>query len=650
MIFLAFILAVAISWLFYRKTTPQLTSLRRYFLMSMRVVVLFVVFLLLLNPIWNYLLKKNEQQKIILLSDTSASMDEQKKEYFYKNTPILKDKYKKSGYKIVEYNFGDGLQGNSSNTLLLKTLANLQKQGQMNNVAAIQLLSDGWFQDEYLQQLRSFQTPINTIFPQQNLIYKDIKIEDVSHNLKAVKDEANPILVTTVASNYKGKAEVELQIDDKVVSTKKCDFSDKQFSEVGFEYTFTETGLIPLTVKIDSDSLSEANQQNNFYYSAVQVSKPDFKITILSDELSWDLKFIKDCIKRQNKWDYEIIIPKKATYKIPQQKLANTNVLVLLNNGNLRIQNPDLIENFLIKGQAVLCLGKPLTSEFSSVLGRPFRSARKSSLLITNEAEKYSSLLLVQKQQDQIPPVNYYFAKPKAQSQILAEFQNQQRSPAILFNNYNQGKILELLFDDIWQWQMSVNKSNFRQFFINIFKWLGSSEQGRFIAYPSQNSYTQGEKIQLHLQAYDEAYNLIRDLEAKVEITDDNGKIVAENYMTSDQDKYSSSFSSDLNPGQYKFRITDQNYNLQTTGKFLIQDAQQEKFNLGFNRNNLNFVSRATNGKQFTDPEQLKLPSAPKISKEIEQQIPLYKKWYIIALFIICFSLELFWRRKWGLL
>jgi hypothetical protein len=61
-------------------------------------------------------------------------------------------------------------------------------------------------------------------------------------------------------------------------------------------------------------------------------------------------------------------------------------------------------------------------------------------------------------------------------------------------------------------------------------------------------------------------------------------------------------------------------------------------------------VSRATNGKQFTDPEQLKLPSAPKISKEIEQQIPLYKKWYIIALFIICFSLELFWRRKWGLL
>jgi hypothetical protein len=139
-------------------------------------------------------------------------------------------------------------------------------------------------------------------------------------------------------------------------------------------------------------------------------------------------------------------------------------------------------------------------------------------------------------------------------------------------------------------------------------------------------------------------------LEAKVEITDDNGKIVAENYMTSDQDKYSSSFSSDLKPGQYKFRITDQNYNLQTTGKFLIQDAQQEKFNLGFNRNNLNFVSRATNGKQFTDPEQLKLPSAPKISKEIEQQIPLYKKWYIIALFIICFSLELFWRRKWGLL
>ncbi|HRR01024.1 MAG TPA: hypothetical protein P5518_06860, partial [Candidatus Cloacimonas sp.] len=44
----------------------------------------------------------------------------------------------------------------------------------------------------------------------------------------------------------------------------------------------------------------------------------------------------------------------------------------------------------------------------------------------------------------------------------------------------------------------------------------------------------------------------------------------------------------------------------------------------------------------------------PTPAKPIEQitrkEIPLYKKWYVIALFIFIFCLELFFRRRWGLL
>jgi len=32
------------------------------------------------------------------------------------------------------------------------------------------------------------------------------------------------------------------------------------------------------------------------------------------------------------------------------------------------------------------------------------------------------------------------------------------------------------------------------------------------------------------------------------------------------------------------------------------------------------------------------------------KDIPLYRKWYVLTLFIVAFCLELFFRRRWGLL
>jgi hypothetical protein len=650
MIFLALILAFAIGWLFYRKTTPQLTPVKRYLLMALRIIVLFIVLLFLLNPIWNYVSKRSNPEKVIILTDNSASIDEKKRNYFSNIKPIVEKKYKQANYNVVNYTFADGLQGSSNKTYLLKTMAELQKQEDLSNTKIILLFSDGWFQDEELEQLQSLQIPIDVYYPNQNLVYEDLSIEEVQHNTKALQDEVNPIVVTAVASHFKGMAEVELQVDGKTVAQKECDFSQKSFDKINFEHAFQETGLKRLTVKISSEKINETNEQNNFYYGAVQVSKRDFKITILSDKLNWDVKFLKDCIKRQENWQYQTIIPEKYPFQLSPENLAKTNVLIIINNGTLKIENLDFVENFLKNGNSLLSIGKPLAAEFSTILGSSFKSARKSSVRISNEADQFTTFQLWRSQQVKIAPLAYYFAKPKAQSQVLAEFNNQQKSPAILFNYFFKGKVLEFLFHDIWQWQMEVENANFHQFFSDILQWLGSSETDRFIAYPSQNSYIQGEEIDIFLQAYDEAYNLIQDLEAKAELFNQDDEKIAQVYMSPQQDRFVANFTSNLEPGHYKFQVSDNRYKLQANGEFIVQKAQLEKFNLGFNRNNLNYVSHISDGSVYHDPKQLSIQKAQIKTQKIEQQIPLYKKWYIIALFLFCFCLELFLRRKWGLL
>ncbi|MDY6914716.1 MAG: hypothetical protein SVM86_00150 [Candidatus Cloacimonadota bacterium] len=650
MIFIAIILALLLSWLFYKTTVPQLPILKRYLLMFLRFIVLFIVFLLLLNPVWNFFLQETKIEKVIFLQDSSASIDEKKEAFFSEIVPALQKKYEKRGYQVQNHYFSDGLNGAKDKTYLSKTLSELQQEYEMKNIKHIVLCSDGWFQDNNLQEVETLNIPIFSTVPKNKLQYEDLRIENLSHNLQAYIDEANPFIITVAASNYKGEAEVELKIDDKIIESKNCKFDQQNYQEIQFEHTFRTPGLFPIAVEVKSDTLSESNQQNNSIYSAVRVTKNKFNILVLSEKLNWDLKFLKDAINQQQNWNYKIKIAENGKLTLESNDLNETNIVVIINADKLNIQNKELIENYVSSGNAVWNIGKPLSDKIGTTTDRSFASAVKHRITIEEEGQQFINMKLWQAQEEETPPFPYYFVKPKAQSKILASFQNDQHSPAILFNTYNNGKILEFAFEDVWQWQMKIDDSYYNTFVSNILKWLGSDQTDRFIAYPNQNSYIQGENIKIFLQAYDETYAPIQTLDSKVEILDDNGVQVLEKYMSANNGKYEAEFSSQLEEGRYTFQVTENNLNLQAEGEFIVQDSQLEKFQLGFQINTLNYLSKITGGKSLKTAEDLNIEPAKHIIEEKEQQIPLYKKWYVIALFIVCFSLELLLRRKWGLL
>jgi hypothetical protein len=186
---------------------------------------------------------------------------------------------------------------------------------------------------------------------------------------------------------------------------------------------------------------------------------------------------------------------------------------------------------------------------------------------------------------------------------------------------------------------------------LNICQWLSQQSSDRFIAFTNKNSYFTNEKIKIRLNAYDEKLTPIPDLNAKLIINNETGKIIFEEYLLSMEDEYYIDVKQ-LDPGKYIFTISDDKFNQQTEGTFIVTENNLENRNRGFNIPLLSYIANQTGGKIY-DESSLKDLSFTKAIQKIEdlkKELPIYRKWYIIALFLICFCSELYLRKRWGLL
>ena len=105
-------------------------------------------------------------------------------------------------------------------------------------------------------------------------------------------------------------------------------------------------------------------------------------------------------------------------------------------------------------------------------------------------------------------------------------------------------------------------------------------------------------------------------------------------------------------PTGYNYTIFSEKTGQQTSGNFLVTDDNPEARDKGFNQPLLAFISKQTNGKIIsteTFPE-FSFPKATSKIEELKTELPIYRKWYLIAIFLVCFCTELFLRKRWGLL
>ena len=244
--------------------------------------------------------------------------------------------------------------------------------------------------------------------------------------------------------------------------------------------------------------------------------------------------------------------------------------------------------------------------------------------------------------------VDYYYVNAKVQAEILAIIENDEQSPAILFNEFENGKVLYFSFNNLWKWQL--RNSDYSDFMTNIILWLSASNTERFVSFTDKNSYFEGEKIKITLTAFDAKLAPIKNLATKL-IIKQNEKKVFEEYLLEKGNEYLAEIEN-LEKGKYNYTVFAEKTGQQTSGNFLVTDDNPEARDRGFNQPLLAFISKQTNGKiiNMETLSDFTFPKAISKTEELKTELPIYRKWYLIAIFLVCFCTELFLRKRWGLL
>ena len=642
---------------------PEISKGKRFLLAILRWIAIAIVMVLLFNPIIRYSRRKPVQQQQILLLDNSISMNEQTDdESKFQNYSIEADSVKllleSKGYQCKVQEFADGVNGDKESTRLAKALTDLQENGSLKNTRDIFVFSDGWFDDSDPEFIQNIQYPVNVFQSDFQSTSFDLQITKLKYNKRSWLKEITPFIVDISSSHYSGVAELDFYISDNKIETRKIAFKDEKYQQMLFEHEFTDTGLQPVKFEIHQDSLLEVGIENNSFPGAVLVLENKAAVKIISDELSWEGRYLVQATVRDERFEATYLYKGKDLRDNRDvvtlgSELKDCQVLCLINNGKLKFSNSqiELIDRYVANGGGLYYLGLPLKGleRILPVRSTGIRREFEGKFRLTQESAAYQSFQIVKNNLDEIPPVRFYYTELLKSGTLLAEFPAEQTPPAFVFQEYGNGKVLYGSFLDLWKWQLWGEDDHYGQFNNNILQWLSYAKADNFFAWSEQNSYLIGEDVNIELAAFDEKYAPLTNLQAEIVITKDNKEYLRD-YLNLNNDKYNYSFTA-KDPADYQFTITDKQTQQETNGKFMITSSNSEVRDRGINTTLLQFIAKQTSGKIFSNKEDLAdYPKAENRFNTTYYEIPLYKKWYIITLFLLSFCLEIFFRKRWGLL
>ncbi len=655
--------ALLIAGYYNYKTQPEIPVSRRWLLFALRFVSLVILLTLLLNPILYYTQRKTLAPKAILLQDVSASMNLKhgstaKAAALNPLADKLAGKFQEAGYELETYRFAAGLEGEKSGSLLAKTLDDLAREKKLGNPAALILVSDGWLRDASLAAVSRLGSPFYVIADSSDSPLPDLEISSVVSNRYAYRGEPNTIRAEIISHDYNGPVQARLLVGNKTISTQNLKLEEGKAQSLDFNHRFNSTGFFSWKVEL-SPLNNESRLSNNSYPGAIEVLADKQRILLISDKPAWDNKFTLDAIATNPRWQTESYLNRDGRLfsgETPVTRLSAENLaaIVIINNGNLKLDSAtaSFVNNSYGKGIGLMFQGLPVSELASSLpLQRSnIQSSYQGFINPTPQGMAYPMLSSLAGSAKDLPPLDYYYVTALPGTEILATLNNPQNSPAIAVKDRGGSRCLAFATLNLWRWQLQSGEEGYTKLISSSLTWLSNKSSSAYSAIYN-NSYFLGEEIRIRLRNEDEIRQSKLDANPRIRILNKNNKEVMADYMTKDGDEFS--FSANLNePGTYSFEISDKESGQSTKGRFELSDSSLENRDFGYNLPLLSWLASETNGKLLYSSNLNGFSPLPAQAEEqvSRREIALYKKWYFLSLFILAFCLELYFRRRWGLL
>jgi hypothetical protein len=697
---LTLLLLAGYAFYVYKYTIPQVSPVRKYTLLVLRILALLLLIFVFFEPTLTLANKKTLNPLNLIFVDNSRSISikdgtdrEGTVNLFlkdFKGSGLMKNSELFSfGNKVdriavdslSKINFSEG------NTNFSEIFSNTKKSEQ--NISSIVIVSDGDITDgsDPTYNAEKLDIPVFIIGIGDTTHKKDLEIKNVLTNEFIYSGTPTTVSAVLLNNGYPNEnADVTFEENGKVISSKKIKLSNNGIQNVDFTYKPESSGEKKLIFSV-SNLRDESTYENNKKIVYVKVLDSKIKVLIIGGAPSEDISFLKSSLS-QNK-DYEInsitqIGNGNYLEKENRQNLIDSaNVLFLINfpttgttEDFLRdIRNAITNKNkpFLINITAQTDLNKlrELETELPFSVSNPstdyfqvqpnIQSNESENPLIQNNSNNPVDAW------NNLPPVFQLNAdyKVKPESEIIAKEKINNvpvNSPLILTRRLGNRRSIAVVAKDIWKWKLSSAEKNlnlFDEFINNSVKWLNSYNQDKQVTIKTnKKDYSMGEDVDVTAQVYDEAYNPVSDAEVKINING-NGEnteltlnslgngIYQGNTQLNKVGDYSFSGSASRNKKQMG---TDK-------GSFNVGEVDIEMMNPRMNYEFLKLLSKETGGEFYFNKNYADLFRAlkdlnKKSSKEkiITSELSLWSNEWLMALAILCFAIEWFLRKRYGML
>lgn len=705
MILIALVVSIGIALISYYRVFVPDGRRKLIFLFILRTIAIFIIFLLISEPILTFILKSTNPPSVAILIDNSKSMgikdrigDRKKlvKEIAEKLKQIeipgdkrffifSRDAEEKKNFNPESLSFSGGV------TNIAEALRKVQEISAQENIKAIVLVSDGVYNagENPVYFSEKLGMPVFTIGVGDSNVQKDLKVVDVLTNEIAYAGLETPVIVRVESSELGGNDVILSLYDEKgeVARTKISLGTGINEYVVNLKFIPKEEGIKKFTVKVQHlpGEVTYQNNQKSFY---IKVLKGKHKILFVSGAPSPDLAFIKRVISENKNYEVVSYTEKRGVEFIEGNfdfKKAETADAIVFVGYPVKTSDIDIInklKNVIESQNKPFLFVMSRTVEFnklrllSEIL--PFKFSRLFgdedivNLIITEDGRNHAIMDLKDKNYvwNILPPIFKLRGSfsPSAGSIVLAKarYQNvESDEPLIIANQLDGRKSVAILCYGIWRWKLMTAPNKefegiFESFVNNLVRWLIAPVEEEFVKFKiAKDFFTEDEKIEFSAQVYSEDYSPISEAEVRVKILNQLDEEVIREIKLEQISPGVYSGGVYLSKGDYRYEVNVSSRSGKVlknfVGRFTVGEAEIEYLNTRMDSKLLREIASKTGG-VFLNSEEIdtlgklivSIPDFKPAIVEKKKEYILWSRLEPLVIVIILLSVEWFMRKRLG--
>lgn len=713
LLLVAFLVAVGLTFFTYRQTIPPIPTPLRLVLATLRAVSLFLLALVLGEPLLSLLTRRVEPPTTVVLIDNSQSMSIKdrlgdRKEILHRilESKAIQDLSRigatrfatfDSRLRLLESLSRDSITATGDATDLPGALNSLKELASTQNLQSVVLITDGNSTTDAnpLFDATQLGLPLFVVGVGDTSEQRDLLIRKVLTNSITYVGNRLPVHATVKSTGFTDqRVEVTLSDEKGVVDRKTLSLQGgtREYT-VPLGYVPETEGMQKLSVAV-TPLEGELTKQNNRFVTFTRVLKSKMKVLLLGGAPSSDVAFIRRALEQDPHID--------ATSRIQR--------------ADGEMYEGTLTPELLAEAECLILVGFPTTATTAQTLAAVIRALDegKGILLVMSRSisfpkvrqlepflpvsirdgstDEFSAFVSIQEpyalhpivklagpassldQWSKLPPLfklqAQFVAKPE--SEVLARTRIQTTTlndPMLVSRSVNRRKSLMLLGYGLWRWKMLAEQplqpTVFEEFLSNSVRWLTTREDEQQIRVrTSKQVYSGLEPIEFVGQVYDDTYRPIDNARVEVSVRPvlpgGQGARVLEILLDPlGSGQYEGSLEG-LEEGDYRFnaRVSLNGKPLAAeNGSFAVGGVHLEFTETRMNKPLLEQLAARTGGRYY-DPSSIQtlpqdIASLPEFQpRELTHtsEIPLWSSPWMLALIASFFALEWFLRKRNGLL